>query len=132
LESDGVGVKAQIVPEHLHTALRVRDLEGALRFYTEVIGLAVSRTGGPPERPNSVWLEGVQLVRAADQDTAEKGVLDHIGFSVANIEAIVESVTAAGTTLEAPIRETALPNGQTMKLVFFRDPEGNRIELTQR
>lgn len=127
-----MGVRAQVVPDHLHTALRVRDLEAALRFYTEVIGLAVTRTGGPPERPSSVWLEGIQLVRAADQDTAEKGVLDHIGFSVGNIEAIVESVTAAGTQLEAPIRETTLPSGQTMRLVFFRDPEGNRIELTQR
>ena len=126
-----MGVTAKIVTEHLHTALRVRDLERALRFYTEVMGLAETRRG-PGERPNSIWLEGVQLVRAAEQDTAEKGVLDHIGFSVANIDAIVESVVAAGTELEAPIRETTLPNGQTMRLVFFRDPEGNRIELTER
>ena len=128
-----MGVKAAIVPEHLHTALRVRDLEGALRFYGEVIGLQVQRVGGPdPSRPGSVWLQGIQLVRAEEQDTANKGVLDHIGFSVANIDAIVESVVASGTALEAPIRETTLPDGQKMRLVFFRDPEGNRIELTQR
>ena len=128
-----MGVTAAIVPEHLHTALRVRDLEAALRFYTEVIGLKELRRGGPDaSRPGSVWLQGVQLVRAAEQDTAEKGVLDHIGFSVANIDAIVESVVAAGTPLEAPIRETTLPDGQKMRLVFFRDPEGNRIELTER
>ena len=29
-------------------------------------------------------------------------------------------------------KKTTLPSGQAMKLVFFRDPEGNRIELTQR
>jgi catechol 2,3-dioxygenase-like lactoylglutathione lyase family enzyme len=128
-----MGVKASIVPEHLHTALRVRDMEGAIRFYTEVMGLQVQRVGGPdPNRPGSVWLQGVQLVRAEEQDTANKGVLDHIGFSVANLDAIVESVVAAGTALEAPIRESTLPNGLKMKLVFFRDPEGNRIELTQR
>src|SRR6476661_8102647 len=103
-----MAVKAAIVPEHLHTALRVRDLEGALRFYSEVIGLQVQRVGGPdPSRPGAVWLQGVQLVRAAEQDTAEK-------------------------ELEGPIRETTLPDGQKMRLVFFRDPEGNRIELTQR
>ena len=126
-------VKARIVPEHLHTALRVRDLEAALKFYTEVVGLAVARVGGPdPSRPGSVWLEGLQLVRAESQDTAEKGVLDHIGFSVANINQIVDSLTSNGVALEAPLRETTLPNGQQMKLVFFRDPEGNRIELTER
>lgn len=128
-----MGVKAQIVPEYLHTALRVRDLEGALQFYSEALGLAVQRSGGPdPNRPNAVWLDGIQLVRAAEQDTTEKGVLDHIGFSVANIDELAESVVAAGAQLEAPIRETTLPNGQKMRLVFFRDPEGNRIELTQR
>jgi catechol 2,3-dioxygenase-like lactoylglutathione lyase family enzyme len=128
-----VVVKAQIVPDYLHTALRVRDLERALTFYTEVVGLSVQRVGGPdPQRPGSVWLDGVQLVRAESQNTAEKGVLDHIGFSVANLDAIVDSVVASGVALEAPIRETTLPNGQKMRLVFFRDPEGNRIELTQR
>lgn len=126
-----MAIKAQIVPDHLHTALRVRDLEAALAFYTGVIGLAETRRAAG-DRPGSIWLEGVQLVRAAEQDTSEKGVLDHIGFSVANIDAIVASVVAAGTELEAPIRETTLPNGQKMRLVFFRDPEGDGIELTQR
>ena len=124
--------KAEIVTDHLHTALRVRDFEGALRFYTEVLGLEVSRTGGDPAKPGSAWLQGLQLVRAESQDTSEKGVLDHIGFSVGNIEAIVERLVANGVDLEAPLRETMLPTGQKMKLVFFRDPEGNRIELTQR
>src|SRR5438093_13305134 len=104
-----MGVTAAIVPEHLHTALRVRDLEGALRFYTEVLGLRVQRVGGPdPSRPGSVWLPGLQLVRAEEQDTADKGVLDHIGLSVANIDAIVESVVAAGTELEGPTGATTL------------------------
>src|SRR5262245_7420070 len=107
-----MGVRATIVPDHLHTALRVRDFEGAVRFYTEVMGLSVLRVGGPEaSRPASAWLPGLQLVRAAEQDTANKGVLDHIGFSVANLEAIVESVVAAGTELEAPIRETTLADG---------------------
>jgi catechol 2,3-dioxygenase-like lactoylglutathione lyase family enzyme len=123
---------AEIQPEYLHTALRVRDLERALTFWTDVVGLKVDRVGGDPRRPNSVWLQGIQLVRAEAQDTAEKGVLDHIGLSVLNLEAIVERLGASGVPLEAPVRETTLPSGQKMRLVFFRDPEGNRIELTQR
>lgn len=125
-------VKARIVPENLHTALRVRDFEAALRFYTEVFGLEILRTSGDAARPTSAWLPGLQLVRAAEQDTAEKGVLDHIGFSVANIEEIVASLTANGVALEAPMREMTQPNGQRLRLVFFRDPENNRIEITDR
>ena len=127
-----MSVRARLVPEHVHTALRVRDLEGARRFYGEVVGLAETRVGGDPARPSSVWLEGIQLVRAEGQDTAEKGVLDHIGLSVANLDEIVASLETSGVALEAPVRETALPSGQRMRLVFFRDPEGNRVELTER
>jgi catechol 2,3-dioxygenase-like lactoylglutathione lyase family enzyme len=125
-------MKAKIVPAYVHTALRVRDLEGARAFYTEVIGLSVDRVGGDPQRPNSVWLEGIQLVRAEEQDTAAKGVLDHIGLSVGNLDEIVASLEQNKVALEAPVRETTLPSGQKMRLVFFRDPEGNRIELTER
>jgi len=126
-------VRARIVPDYLHTALRVRDLEKALAFYRDVMGLNIQRSGGDPARPNSVWLDGIQLVRAETQDTAEKGVLDHIGFSVANVDEIVASVQAAGIAVEGTgVRETTLPNGQKMRLVFFRDPEENRIEVTER
>ena len=127
-----MSVRARMVPEHVHTALRVRDLEGARRFYGEVVGLAEARVGGDPARPSSVWLEGIQLVRAEAQDTAEKGVLDHIGLAVANLDEIVSSLTGSGVALEAPVRETTLPSGQRLRLVFFRDPEGNRVELTER
>jgi catechol 2,3-dioxygenase-like lactoylglutathione lyase family enzyme len=123
-----LSVEAKIHAEYLHTALRVRDLEGAVRFYTTVVGLNEQRRGA-----NGVWLDGVQLVQApAEQDPANKGVLDHIGFALHNLDEVVESLTTNGVELEARVRETTLPNGQPMRLVFFKDPEGNRIELTER
>jgi catechol 2,3-dioxygenase-like lactoylglutathione lyase family enzyme len=121
-----LSVRAKIHADYLHTALRVKDLEGAVRFYTQVVGLNEQRRGA-----NGVWLDGVQLVQAPG-DTAEKGVLDHIGFALRNLDEVVASLQANNVELEAPIRETTLPNGQKMRLVFFRDPEGNRIELTER
>ena len=121
-----MSVEAKIHADYLHTALRVKDLEGAVRFYTQVVGLREQRRGA-----NGVWLDGVQLVQAPGE-TSEKGVLDHIGFALRNLDDVVASLQANNVELEAPVRETTLPNGQKMRLVFFRDPEGNRIELTER
>lgn len=122
-----MSVEAKIHADFFHTALRVRDLEGAIRFYTQVLGLKEQRRGA-----NGVWLDGVQLVKT-EGDTSSKGVLDHIGFALHNLDEVVASLRANGVELEAPgVRETTLPNGQKMRLAFFRDPEGNRIELTER
>ena len=121
-------MKAQIVTDYLHTALRVRDLEGALHFYKEIVGLAESRRGGDPAKPGSVWLEGLQLVRAEAQDTAEKGVLDHIGFDVKDLKAFITKIEREGIKLDEPYRETPTGNAIT----YITDAWGTRIELIKR
>ena len=121
-----MAVEAKVVPEHLHTALRVKDLEGAVRFYTEVVGLRESR-----RNPNGVWVQGIQLIGVPDLDEKNKGVLDHIGIAVANIEEIMANVQKAGAPIERPVTDMSTPE-QRLRIAFFRDPEGNRIELTDR
>jgi catechol 2,3-dioxygenase-like lactoylglutathione lyase family enzyme len=128
-------IKAQIRPENNHTAMRVRDLEASVRFYSEVVGLDVQRKqGDDPNRPTAVFLPGLQLMRATDaHDTTVKGVLDHIGLAVGNMDEIVASLKAAGTGLENDrINDNTRPGQPRVRTCFFRDPEGNRIELIER
>jgi catechol 2,3-dioxygenase-like lactoylglutathione lyase family enzyme len=54
--------------------------------------------------------------------------LDHIGFDVENLEALVSSLEAKGIKLEAPIRQ--VPNTK-VKVAFLTDPWGTYIELTE-
>jgi catechol 2,3-dioxygenase-like lactoylglutathione lyase family enzyme len=54
--------------------------------------------------------------------------LDHIGFEVDNLEALVASLDAKGIKLEAPIR--TIP-GTSLKVAFLTDPWGTYIELTE-
>jgi catechol 2,3-dioxygenase-like lactoylglutathione lyase family enzyme len=127
-------VKAQVNPEGNHTAMRVKDLEAAVKFYTEVLGLEYERAqGDDPNRPTAVFVTAIQLMRAADQDVSVKGVLDHIGLRVRNLDELVASVKAGGIGLENDrINDRTQPNGQRVRTCFFRDPEGNRIELIER
>ena len=83
---------AEFNPAVSHTALKVSDLEAALRFYRDTIGLPFVRSQGPEERPAVVWLRGLQLVRRTPEEIGERGALDHIGLGVDNIEAVCARV----------------------------------------
>ena len=113
-----------------HVALRVRDLAGALRFYHELIGLPVERTGGPAENPNIYWLTGVQLMRAEGERSAVEGNLDHLALGVDNIEAICARLDAAGFAAETTLRRRSRAEiGRELMMAYYRDPEGNKVEL---
>jgi catechol 2,3-dioxygenase-like lactoylglutathione lyase family enzyme len=55
--------------------------------------------------------------------------VDHIGFEVKNIDAVVAKLAAAGIKTGAPVRNS--PNAAGLKTVFVTDPWGTDIELTQ-
>ena len=124
--------EARVGTDH-HTAMRVRDLEKVLAFYQEVVGLKELRRQGDPARPTGVFLPAIQLIRAESQDVAEKGVLDHVGLIVQNLDEIVANLARHGVELERPVNEVRRPDGSIgARTAFFRDVEGNRIELVER
>ena len=125
-----MAVKAKIAPENNHVAIRVKDLERVANFYENVVGLPRLRIMGDPARPRTIFLPGVQLVRAEEDDTTVKGVFDHVGLSVDNIDEVCASLSAHGVEFETPLTLREFPEtGKSLKLAFVRDPEGNRIEL---
>ena len=54
--------------------------------------------------------------------------IDHIGFEVTNLDALVASLAAKGINIEAPVRQ--VPN-TALKIAFLTDPWGTYIELTE-
>ena len=62
-----------------------------------------------------------------DTRPSEGGVIDHLGFSVANLEEVVARAQANGATLQGEIRD--VPG--LFKLAFIVTPFGSRMELLQ-
>ena len=120
---------AEVNPSANHTALKVGDLEAAVHFYRDLIGLPFVRAQGPSDRPDAVWLRGLQLIRKQPAEIGSGGSLDHIGLGVDNIEAVCRRLDEAGTPTDTALEQRTLSNGQDVQLAFYRDPEGNRVEI---
>jgi catechol 2,3-dioxygenase-like lactoylglutathione lyase family enzyme len=129
LQEAPVPFEARLASGNNHTAVRVRDLEALERFYTEVVGLKIlSQRRNTPDVPDATFFTGLQLLRFPQQDVAQKGVLDHVGINVANLDEIVAHLGENGVGLVGEINAP----GPGVRTAFFRDPEGNTIELIER
>ena len=114
-----------------HAALWVRDLARMTAFYEDAVGLERTYTGTAAGRPTA-WYHGLQLFEAPPDVALGEGSLNHVGLTVENIAEVCGQLAAHGVAFERPLAEYPLPElGCTAWWVFFRDPEGNRVELVQ-
>lgn len=124
---------AAIDYENLHVAIRVRDMDQALAFYRDLVGLPVVRWTGEKDNPIMVWLPGVQLGRReVEPGENPHAILDHIGIALKDVEAVHNRLQAAGLTPERPYGKTHFPSvNRDVQTVFYRDPDGNLVEFLQ-
>ena len=115
-----------------HVSLIVEDLNIALAFYQEVLGLEIDKTRPDLGYPGA-WLtlpgqQQIHLMQLDDPDKnserPEHGGRDrHVAFSVSSIDDIAASLD----TLE--ISYTKSRSGR--KALFCRDPDGNALEFIE-
>ena len=113
-----------------HFELYVRDVVRMERFYTQHLGFVVTDRGEGPDA--LVFLsrnpdEHHQLVlNPRPSRSASQGALDHISFRVGSL-ADVRSVHSALSAVPNVSVET-VSHGNSWS-IYFRDPEGNRLEV---
>ncbi len=130
---------------YLHTMLRVRDLDAALDFYCNKLGLKeVRRRDDEKGRYTNVFLAGredearvaeskrtgrdaplVELTYNWDtEDYGEARYFGHLAYEVDNIYATCERLMKAGVTINRPPRDGSM--------AFVRSPDKHSIELLQK
>ena len=122
----------------LHTMLRVGDLDRAVRFYTDVLGMKVLRTTDRPERKYTLAFVGygseregavLELTYNYGVDRYDLGTgFGHVAIEVPDVAAACESVRRKGGTVT---REAGPVKGGTTVIAFVQDPDGYKIELIQ-
>ena len=114
-----------------HVSLIVSDTTKSTKFYTEILGLEQT------ERPDlgfpGAWFQlGNQQIHILELDNPdptsgrpEHGGRDrHVAFNVSALEPVKEALEHAG------IFYTLSKSGR--RALFFRDPDGNAIEIIER
>ena len=112
-----------------HVTVCTRDVPRAVAFYRDVVGLQ------PGPRPafdfDGAWLycAGVPAVHVVDRDAAQtSGVIDHFAFKATGLAGYISALRERGIAYHVKPLEAGVPQSGTLQL-FFRDPDGVRIEL---
>jgi lactoylglutathione lyase len=123
----------------LHTMLRVGDLDRAVKFYTEVLGMRLLRTTDRPDQKYSLAFVGyddeertavLELTYNYGVDKYEMGTAyGHVAIAVPDAYKACEEVRKRGGTVT---REAGPVKGGTTVIAFVQDPDGYKIELIQR
>jgi lactoylglutathione lyase len=127
----------------LHTMLRVGDLQRAIAFYTEVLGMRLLRTTERPEQKYTLAFVGygtnpehaeIELTYNHGTNHYELGsAYGHIAIGVANVAATCDAVRAKAAALGGAVTREAGPvKGGSTVIAFITDPDGYKIELIQR
>ncbi|MCM3693305.1 VOC family protein [Neobacillus niacini] len=118
-----------------HVGIMVKDMDESLAFYQNILGL---------ELRNREWLnDSIELAFLffPEQPSVEveliyggpvenEGIVNHLAFTVENIEAELVRFKEAGVKLvdEEP---RSILNG-TVQIAFFEGPNGEKLELVER
>ena len=120
--------------------LRVGNLQRAIDFYTQVLGMSLLRTSENPEYKYSLAFLGyeggnpgqaeIELTYNWGVESYEMGTAyGHIALAVPDAHAAVAKIKAAGGNVT---REAGPVKGGTTVIAFVTDPDGYKIELIQR
>ncbi len=119
--------------KYLHTMVRVTDLEAALRFYRDALGLVeLSRKDNREGRFTLVFLaapgdERAQVELTWNWDPEDYGSarnFGHIAYAVDDIYAACRRLADHGVTINRPPRDG--------RMAFVRSPDNISIELLQK
>jgi lactoylglutathione lyase len=123
----------------LHTMLRVGDLDRAVKFYTEVLGMRLLRRSDRPDQKYTLAFVGyddeesaavLELTYNYGVDKYEMGTAyGHVAIAVPDAYRACEEVKKRGGTVT---REAGPVKGGTTVIAFVQDPDGYKIELIQR
>ena len=136
----GADNAAPIIESLGHVGLDISDLAPALHFYVDQLGLGEAfRLKRPDGTPWLVYLRVadsntfIELFPGGKKPTATAAPSsNHLGLFVKDLQATLHALKDRGYPLPADaFEEASKVQADNTLLYFIKDPDGNRIELSQ-
>ncbi|WNK20790.1 VOC family protein [Halomonas piscis] len=125
---------------YLHTMVRVSDLDAALHFYCDLLGLKEMRRkdndkgrftlvflAAPEDETRSTEEQApeIELTHNWDPETYDGGRnFGHLAYEVDDIYGLCQHLQDSGVTINRPPRDG--------RMAFMRSPDGISVELLQK
>lgn len=110
-------------------AVVVGDVDAALAFYRDVLGLTLLFRAGP----ELAFLNagGTRIMLTTPQGHGAVGANSILYFKVSDVEGTHSALVARGATSERAPQLTAKMPGHELWIGFLRDPDGNLVGLLE-
>lgn len=112
-------------------ALVTDDVEGAVAFYTQVLGLDVIERFPNEDDEDYVFLKAgdVKLELMPEKTMGAPEGFHHISFEVESVDAAFEELKSSGVKI---LRDPFDAGVGGIRLAFFEGPNGVRLQLFER
>jgi len=128
-----------INPDHI--GIKVQNMEGAIHFYRDVLGLPLVERHPMPNGTELVFLRmgatgTIELITRPNLDKTEpvpasRAGLQHLCLQVESLDEWVHHLKENDVALTGQPFSLTFPSGPVRGL-FIADPEGNPVELMER
>jgi glyoxylase I family protein len=121
-----------------HVAIRVRDFDATVRFYTEALGFTEKISWGEGDRRAIMLDTGdgnyMEIFAGAKDQPKSEGAILHFALRTDDCDAALERARAAGAEVTMEPKEILIPSTPhptPIRIAFCKGPDGEMTEFFQ-
>lgn len=118
-----------------HVAMKVKDFDASVKFYTQVMGFTPVMSWGEGSG-RAVMLDSgdgscVELFAGGSSEPRPEGAWTHLAFKSGNVDAAFERIRKAGVKVIMEPANVDVPSNppRTVRIAFFAGLDGETVEL---
>ncbi len=136
-DSAGNNTSGGLIKGFHHVAMRVKDFDATVKFYTEVLGFKKSISWGEGDE-RAIMLDAgngnhLEIFAGGSGEAKPEGAFLHLALSTDNCDEAIEKVRKAGMEITIEPNDVVINSNPPtpIRIAFFKGPDGEIVEFFQ-